>query len=436
MNHPTLRELTEAVHGLAPRPSHRCDACDSTVARLEDEFDLLRRADARLAPPRRAARPRAAWLPFAAAAAVLATIIAVIVVARPHVEPPRLAQDGPKKDPTNAELIQAFLDGKPDAEKMLRARGAAALPALADARLRKRDAKDYEKLLALHFDLKRATWGDRPDAQELGSKLEKKMDMGVAGAGLEDTLAFIRDFTQINLVVDPGSDSSGGGSLTLRDSSLRATLDSLTAPCELDYDFRYGVIWIARPDRLWADPKPVAPPAPLTDAQKKAARAWVAKLGSESPDERDEAARELRKLGSAALPIVEEGAKSKDAEVAAQCKGLVAALTPRAVATPLPAANAWAAGELKGADKETADKLRSIRLTIDQQNSGLAGILDYLREISGLNFIVDAAVEAPAKISLKTNDLLMSHAIELLSLPYGLDVKIVDGAVTFVRREK
>jgi len=45
-------------------------------------------------------------------------------------------------------------------------------------------------------------------------------------------------------------------------------------------------------------------------------------------------------------------------------------------------------------------------------------------------------VEAPAKISLKTNDLLMSHAIELLSLPYGLDVKIVDGAVTFVRREK
>jgi hypothetical protein len=434
MTHPTLRDLTEAAHGLAPRPSHRCDACDATAARLEDELDLLRRADARLAPPRRVAKPRGAWLPFVAAAAVLATIIAAIVLSRPRVEPPRFAQDEPKKEPTTAELVQAFLDGKSDAEKAIRARGAAALPALADARLRKRDAKNYEKLLALHYDIKRATWSD----PALAKKLETmKMDLAVAGGSLDDMLDFIRDFTAVNLVVDPGSDSKGGGSLKLSDSSLRATLDSLTAPCELDYDFRYGVLWIAKPERLWAEAKPAAPAAPLTDAQKKTARAWIDKLGSESPDERDQAARELRKLGPAALPLVEEGAKSKDAEVASQCKALVEALTPRAFVTPLPASNAWAAAALKGDEnKEIADKLRGMRLTINMENATLAGVLDYVRELSGLNLVIDAAVDSSTKLGLKAADVPLFHAVELLTLPYGLDAKIEGGALTIFKREK
>ena len=47
--------------------------------------------------------------------------------------------------------------------------------------------------------------------------------------------------------------------------------------------------------------------------------------------------------------------------------------------------------QLRPEDQEIVEKLKSIRITIDMQNAGLNAVVDYIREISGLNFVIDDA---------------------------------------------
>ena len=51
-----------------------------------------------------------------------------------------------------------------------------------------------------------------------------------------------------------------------------------------------------------------------------------------------------------------------------------------------------------------------------------------MKEISGLTFKVDKGISEDP-ISFKGQDLLLSHVLELLSLPYGWDVRIEEGSV-------
>ncbi len=59
------------------------------------------------------------------------------------------------------------------------------------------------------------------------------------------------------------------------------------------------------------------------DAPSREAAQWVRLLGSEGPEERDQAALRLRALGPAAKPALEGAAQSGDADVRARARGLL-----------------------------------------------------------------------------------------------------------------
>lgn len=111
-----------------------------------------------------------------------------------------------------------------------------------------------------------------------------------------------------------------------REGSGVDVLEDLCSQAKVDFAFRYGIVLIAAPERLW--PPPPLRSRPLTADETKRATSLIAKLGAESPDERDRAAAELRKLGSPILPLLEAGAADKDTEVSGRCRGLASELRP------------------------------------------------------------------------------------------------------------
>ncbi len=92
------------------------------------------------------------------------------------------------------------------------------------------------------------------------------------------------------------------------------------------------------------------------------------------------------------------------------------------------------AEQLNPEDKEIADKLKSIRITIDMQNAPLPGVIDYIREISGLNFIIDTkAIPDPAAeaITIKVTDIILEGALKLMLQPRQ-KAHLVEGGVVVI----
>jgi type II secretory pathway component GspD/PulD (secretin) len=89
---------------------------------------------------------------------------------------------------------------------------------------------------------------------------------------------------------------------------------------------------------------------------------------------------------------------------------------------------------LRPEDQEIVEKLKSIRITIDMQNAGLNAVVDYIREISGLNFVIDnKAIENPEQevISIKVNDIILDGALKLMLNPKN-KAHVVEGGVVIV----
>ena len=422
MNHPTLDELTDAVHGFAPRPDHvaGCGDCRALESRLAGELDLLRRAESRLAPAAR--RRRVSPAPIAYAAVVLlATLMAVVF--HPGAAPLPGVQE--KKTASLDELIEAALDGKEDAVKELRSRGPAILRPLTDARHKAGEAGNGA-VADLVFELKKSA--ATPEGSALLEKLDAiRITVDLAGAPFDSAFDYFREITGLNFVRDPGA-IAGQAAVTLKltDVSLRRVLDVLSLAHGFEIDARFGVLLVSKPERLWSAPRAEAAPAPLTDAQAKSAREWLAALGRESRAEREKAAAELRKLGRSAMALLQEHAKSADKEVASRCKDLLDALSPRLAGT-LPLANAWRSQKIAKDDEAMVKKLATMKIDLNFVDGELADVIAFLRDFSGMNFLVAKGVEG--KVSLQLKDSLLGHALELITLPVGLDVKIEGGVI-------
>jgi hypothetical protein len=69
--------------------------------------------------------------------------------------------------------------------------------------------------------------------------------------------------------------------------------------------------------------EPYPEPAAATDDQSKQVKAWIAELGHESIENREQAMKELVRAGEKALPAAREALKQGDAEIAARCKQLL-----------------------------------------------------------------------------------------------------------------
>ncbi len=436
-----------AVHGLAPRPPHvnACDECRATVARLEAELKILRRADARLIPPHRSTSRTPAML-LAAAASVLIGILGAIVfwpAPSPTAPPVQPAQDNAHKpEPTVDELVKGLLEGREGSAAKIREHGEAALVPLAEARLREKDAKGRTALLALYGELKVRSWhaDENPDILAVVNKLNTtKLSLSMTATPLAEIIGFIRDFTGMNISVDPPLEAAGKMDLELKNSTLRDILELVTQHFEADFDLRYGAIWIAAPSRLWVRPEPEKPVAPLTVQQTKSARAWLTQLRSDVADERAQAAAALFTLGRGVSGLLHEGARDKDADFAAQCRGIAEKLRPRERTAALGVAQAWRKQALAGVDKDVADKLVAIRMTLDMQNAPLPDVIAYIRDVSGLNYVIDTkTLPAPDEVvvTLKLTDLPLAQLLEAITLPRGLDARIESGVIVISRTEK
>lgn len=60
-------------------------------------------------------------------------------------------------------------------------------------------------------------------------------------------------------------------------------------------------------------------------------------------------------------------------------------------------------------------------------DASLEEAIDVLRDMTGLNFIVDSAVDRAKKVSLQVRGVRLSTALKLLLKPHGLGAKLQDG---------
>ncbi|HLF93230.1 MAG TPA: hypothetical protein VJB14_07205 [Planctomycetota bacterium] len=340
------------------------------------------------------------------------------------------------QDPSPADLARTFLYGTdPEsarAREGLASRGPAAIPALIAAR--KPGANRAEALDDLLFDLKAAAAGDA--GRPLFEKLRKfKLSVDMQNAPSTAVLDYLREIGGLNLALDPGLPAEPTAiTLILADVPFRRALEGLCAKAGLDYDYRCGVLLLSTPGRLWAptiEPRKV----PLTEEEKKKARAWIAELGADSPKTRDQAAAELRKLGPETVPLLGAAARVTDAETAARAKDLVAELTFRPGRwSRLPDQAAWRSQKLEGADLEIARRLDTTKIHLAFEGVKPEDILGFIREFTELK------IEGPAKrsereVTLKVSDLPVGQCLELLLLPLGLDLRIEKGAIQILERK-
>jgi len=239
----------------ATRPDERahlavCDSCQESWATASAAAEVLMRS-----------RPQAAgrtvrWFPLGVAAAVLLVIVGTIVFKlAPIVKPPAKTVDP----------IVSFLDGGPVESQQARVellkRGRAGLLALVEARIRHKGSARIGAVRDLIYEIK-ATGQD--PYRELEAA---KGAIGVAQISLDRALKVIRSTSRLNLVLDPSIPEAvlkGNLDLFLENCSLRDILELLCKITDLDFDFRYGVWYIAPPAQLWAPAG--GPPLPLENA--------------------------------------------------------------------------------------------------------------------------------------------------------------------------
>ena len=94
--------------------------------------------------------------------------------------------------------------------------------------------------------------------------------------------------------------------------------------------------------------------------------------------------------------------------------------------------------DIQPEDQEILDKLKSIRITIDMQDAPLTAIMDYIREISGLNIHIDSqAIENPDEeiISFKVSDIVLDGALRLMLGPRQLGYRVDGGVVVITSQD-
>jgi type II secretory pathway component GspD/PulD (secretin) len=94
---------------------------------------------------------------------------------------------------------------------------------------------------------------------------------------------------------------------------------------------------------------------------------------------------------------------------------------------------AFAQDNVKG---EYESKLNNIKVTLDFTNAPLDAVVDYLREISGMNIFVDNKVrEKQIVISIKVNEISLRSIFKLMLSPQNCDVMFKDGVLQIMTKE-
>ena len=85
---------------------------------------------------------------------------------------------------------------------------------------------------------------------------------------------------------------------------------------------------------------------------------------------------------------------------------------------------------------EYESKLNNIKVTLDFQNAPLEQVVDYLREISGMNLFIDSKVrDKNLVITMKVQELTLKSIFSLMLKPHGCDVLFKDGLLQLMTKE-
>lgn len=108
-----------------------------------------------------------------------------------------------------------------------------------------------------------------------------------------------------------------------------------------------------------------------------------------------------------------------------------------AFASPLLAQEGTGENESDPKRQEVVNKLNTMRLTVDFKDNTLDEALNFLRDFSGLNIVVDAEVSQKVnpdqlKITLRVKDLLLKSCLKLMLASKDLTATYKDGVILVV----
>ncbi len=276
----------------------------------------------------------------------------------------------------------AFAGGDDSAREALLKQGAYSIRPLLAVR-----SKSPDRVDALLYDIKKPAASEAALAA-MTAKITVEFD-----STWDDAAAGLRTSFSMPILVDPKLPEDTRATAVkfkVVDRPGREALDALCRAAELDYAFLYGRIVISTPDRLWPDKAP-AKVVELAGDALAAAKADVEKLDSENVEERGTAESRLRALGPSAIPLLEEGSKRKEREIANQC----AALLTKARRPP-PMAVFRAAGyerQKLGEDQAAViEKLKKNVVSIRVRNLAVVGVLKLTLQPQQVDHEIGAAL--------------------------------------------
>jgi hypothetical protein len=92
---------------------------------------------------------------------------------------------------------------------------------------------------------------------------------------------------------------------------------------------------------------------------------------------------------------------------------------------------------LKPEDQEIVERLHSIWVSVAFRDAPLFGAIDYLREITGLNFIIDVRFADPGEpVTLEANEITVREALRRMLRPTDLAHVVEGGVIVIARRER
>ncbi len=206
---------------------------------------------------------------------------------------------------------------------------------------------------------------------------------------------------------------------------------AVCAKAGVEYGWARGRLVITTPDRLW--PSAPVKAVPLTETQVKALQAAAAQLDDDSPETRDQAARDILALGEAAIPHLEKLLADAGAELKAQLNAAIAKLTPRPAAPVFSEKLAIEGQALKGDDAKAVEGLNTSN-TFKLCKLALGHALGLLVMQAGLTLDLQAGGANVVTYSAECEPLI--DMLYWMTVPYGLDAFWAEGKVVVDTRAK
>ena len=341
------------------------------------------------------------------------------------------------------DRVESFLKGDKKASargrEALFKMGPDALSRLVFIRDRNPGAVRINALNTLIFAIKEGYSGE--EGRKIFSKVRQiKITIDMQNAPLQAVMDYIREISGLSIMLDPLLDAANlAVSLKSNDISLKECLRILCQKSSIEYEFRSGILFFARPDRLWRNPTPEKEKEkPISEEEVAIARACITLLSSDSFAERDRASAQLRRMGKGVLPILREAIRKNDADLTLRCRlviGEIGTIKEKTTDLSIPRQATWRIQEVGKEGQPILKKLKQFKIDMAFENSELADILAFIRDFSGLNILGMDGIRSKFSV-FKVKELDLGNVLDLLLLPLGLDMKIEGNMIVIFKQPR